>query len=340
MQSSAVSEVRLNRWPAGSRNLRQLPIVTVDPSITSSLPRGCCVKAASGGGLSSNEIGRIAVEDVAHRIDEISTLPTVALRVLEVAGNSGATDLKVVVESDRALCASVLRCVSSAAHGLRHEITSVDQAIAFLGSDRVRDLAVSAALVDLFHPAQSLATYDRQRLWRHLAATGICARMIAARTRIPGFENAFLAGLLHDIGIILMDQHCTDSFRQIILSLTSQTTLCEVERKHLGWDHTELGFQVGTIWRLPKGVLQCVRHHHAPDDDNAPLEPLLHCVSIANLVVTLRGYSSVGIGLIHPCKKSLEVLQVTKDDLTVFLTDLDREMELSKEIIDLENSNR
>ena len=300
------------------------------------------MKIASGNGLSSTEIGRIAVEEVARRIDEISTLPTVALRVMEIAGNpsAGPVDLKSVVESDSALCERVLRCVNSAAFSLQRNVANLEQAIAFIGFNRLRDLAIAATISDLFRSSPSVATYDRAGLWRHVAATGICARMIAVRTRARGFEDAFLAGLLHDLGIILMDQHCNDSFKQIILSLTSERTLSEVELKYLGWDHTELGREVGRHWRLPKTVLQCMRHHHAPE--NAPLQEddILHCVALANLVVTLKGYSSVGIDLIGLCKQSLDVLQLSKDDLKVFLTDLDGEMELFKEILEMRPSDR
>ena len=282
------------------------------------------------------------MEEVAGRIDEISTLPTVALRIMEVAGNpsAGAADLKSIVEADPALCVRVLRCVNTAAYSLRREIADLGQAIAFIGFDRVRDLAVTATVSDLFRSPQAVATYDRAGLWRHLAATGICARMIAVRTRVRGFEDAFLAGLLHDIGIILMDQHCNNAFKQIILSLTSETTLCEVEKKYLGWDHAELGYQVGTQWRLPKTVLTSVRHHHAPDSAQGSDETIVHCVALANLLVTLKGYSSVGLNLVGLCKSSLEALRLTKDDLRVFLADLDREIALFQHIVEIRKGDR
>lgn len=282
------------------------------------------------------------MEEVAGRIDEISTLPTVALRIMQVAGNpsAGAADLKGIVEADPSLCVRVLRCVNTAAYSLRREVADLGQAVAFIGFDCVRDLAVTATVSDLFRSPQAVGTYDRSGLWRHLVATGICARMIAVRTRARGSENAFLAGFLHDIGIILMDQHCNDAFKQVILSLTSETTLCEVERKYLGWDHTELGFHVGTRWRLPKTVLTSVRHHHTPDAVQGSDEPIVHCVALANLLVTLKGYSSVGINLVGLCKSSLEALRVTKDDLKVFLADLDREIGLFQHIVEIHKGDR
>jgi HD-like signal output (HDOD) protein len=300
------------------------------------------VKIALASGVPSNEIGRIGVEEVASRIDEISTLPTVALRIMQVAGNpsAGAVDLKGIVESDPALCVRVLRCVNSAAYSLRREVADLGQAIAFIGFGRLRDLAVTATVSDLFRSEQAIGTYDRAGLWRHLACTAVCARMIAVRTRIRGFEDAFLAGLLHDIGVILMDQHCNDSFKQVILSLTSETTLSEVEHKVVGWDHTELGLEVGKRWRLPKTILACVRHHHEPEAVQGPDEAIAHCVALANLLVTIKGISSVGINLVGLCRQSLEVLHLTKDDLKVFLADLDREIELHEHIVEIRKGER
>lgn len=281
---------------------------------------------------------RPGVEELASQIQEISSLPTVALRVMEIAGDphAGASDLKAAVEADPALCVRMLRCVNSAAFSLRREVSDVGQAIAFLGFSRVRDLAVTATVSDLFRSSTPVATYDRGGLWKHLAATAICSRMIAVRTRIQGFEDAFLAGLLHDVGIILLDQHHHDPFKQVILSLTSHSTLCEVEQKFYGWNHAEFGARVGTQWRLPRTAISAVQFHHEPDQCLGADAPIVHCVSLANLVVTLKGYTSVGMSLVGLCDASLDVLGITKNDLKVFATDLDREMDVNKHLIEIQ----
>ncbi len=282
------------------------------------------------------------VEDVSERIQEISTLPSVSLRVMEIAGDpsAGAGDLKSAVEADPALCVRMLRCVNSAAFSLRREVSDVGQAIAFLGFNRIRDLAVTATVSELFRSSKPVATYERGALWRHLAATAIAARMIAVRTRLPGFEDAFLAGLLHDLGIILLDQHCHEAFRQVVLSLTSQATLCEVERKYLGWDHTELGEKVAARWHLPKTAVTSIRHHHTPERVEGPDAPIAHAVALANLLVTLKGHSSVGINLIGLGSESLDVLRLTRSDLKVFAEDLDRELELNRQLFEIQKGER
>ncbi len=282
----------------------------------------------------------ITLDDLAGRIHEISSLPVIAMRVMEIAGNanSGASDLKVIVEADPALCVRMLRCVNSAAYSLRREISDVGQAIAILGFNRVRDLAVTATVSELFRSGRAVGTYQRGALWEHLAATAVGARMIAVRTRIEGFEDAFLAGLLHDIGIILLDQHCHEAFRRVVLSLNSQSTLPETEQRLLGWDHADLGHRVGTNWRLPRTALDAIRFHHSPEASFGTHAPIVHCVAIANLLVSLKGISSVGMPLIGLRQESLDALRLTKDDLKVFADDFDREFVANRQLFDIQKS--
>ena len=181
-----------------------------------------------------------SLEDFLKRIKDVSTLPHVAMKVVEVANNenSGASDLKAVMESDAALSARVLRCVNSAAFSLRTRVTNLQTAIAYLGCKQIRNLAMTASVADLFKrrpsdrplpPPRALAPFRRRR---HLP------RLIAMRKRLVNFEDAFLAGLLHDLGIILLDQHAHAAFERVMHSLDPQKTLPEIEREQMGYDHT------------------------------------------------------------------------------------------------------
>lgn len=279
-----------------------------------------------------------SIDAVVARVNEISTLPSVALHVMEIAADpeAGATDLKSAVEADPALCVRVLRCVNSAAFGLRTQIENLSQAVSYLGFNQIRDLAVTATVSTLFKSGSSVATYQREGLWKHLVGTGVCARMIAARAKVRGFENAFLAGLLHDLGIILLDQNRNEDFRQIILSLTSSTTLPETEQKFLGWDHQELGALVAASWKLPPVVLVSMRHHHQPETYVGPHAPVLHCVALANLICSVKDLTSVGRNLIGLPRESLSALSLDKSDLEVFAEDLDKELESNQHLFDIQ----
>lgn len=269
-----------------------------------------------------------SLESVAAGITEISTLPNVALRVMQVASDptSEAEDLRNAIESDPALCVRVLRCVNSASFGLRSRIADLGQAVSYLGFNQVRDLAITATVCDLFRGSRRIVSYDRGGLWRHLVAVGVCSRMIATRLRLEGYRNAFLAGLLHDLGIILFDQYRHEDFHRVIVGLNTQKTLIEFERKFVPWDHTELGWVMGERWKLPEVALAAIRWHHDPASCPPPHEGIAHCVAIANVVCSSKGITSVGPNLVGVAQSSLDELRLETRDLTVYGEDLDAEL--------------
>jgi putative nucleotidyltransferase with HDIG domain len=267
------------------------------------------------------------LDRLVRRVDEISTLPHIALRIMEVANNpnSSASELKRVLENDTALAARVLRCVNSAAFGVRTKITNLQQAIAYLGMKQIRNLALTASVNELFKKDDTLGTYRRSLLWKHLVSVAICARLIAMRRKFSNFEDMFLAGLMHDIGIILEDEHAHSFFASVIQALDPKRSLTEVERGQLGFDHTQLGERIAEAWGFPPPVRAAIRHHHNSEHFRGSEIDTVHCVEVANLICSVKGISSMGMQLIQVPRTALEGLSLTKNDLMVLVEDLDQE---------------
>lgn len=280
---------------------------------------------------------RPSLDEVARRIDQISTLPHVALRVMEVASNpdAGPGDLKRAMESDAALCAKVLRCVNSAAYGLRTKVSNLQQAIAYLGMKQVRNLAMAAQIADLFKSDEAIGPYRRSALWRHLVSVGVCGRLLAMRIRLAAFEDVFLAGLLHDIGIILEDQHVHRGFVKVLESLDGSRPLTQVEHEHLGFDHTTLGARLAEQWRFPEGARAAIRYHHASELYRGDARLILLCVEVANAICTCKGITSVGLKAARLGRGVLEDLSLSKEDLVVIAQDLDRELAENATLLDI-----
>ena len=276
-------------------------------------------------------------DQMVRRIHEISTLPQVAMRVMQVANNpnAGASELKQVMEYDPALCVRVLRCVNSSAYATRVKITNLQQAIAYLGIRQIRNLALTASISKLFKQQGSIGTYNRTALWRHMVAAGLGSRMIAMRCRLSTFEDMFLAGLLHDVGIILEDQHLNEVFSAMVGSLSKDTTLCDAERRHFGFDHTTLGEGVTKSWIFPDTVVAAVRFHHGSANYRGPHVQVVHCVEIANFICSVKGITSVGINLAQFPRGAIEGLALTKEDVVVLATDLDREVSANESLFQL-----
>ena len=278
-----------------------------------------------------------SLDAVVASITEISTLPDVALRVMQIASDpsSDASDLRGVLESDPALCVRVLKCVNSASFALRSRLADLNQAVSFLGFNQIRDLAITATVSDLFRRPGKILGYDRHGLWRHLVSTGVCARMIAVRLRLDGHPSAFVAGLLHDLGIILFDQYRHEEFYKVIAGLNASKRLVDHERRIVPWDHTELGLRMGERWRLPEVALAAIRWHHDPAECPPPHRALVHCVAAANVVCSTKGITSVGMNLVGLSNGTLEELRLETRDLTAFSDDLDAELARNQHLLDV-----
>jgi len=285
-------------------------------------------------GLQSPELSRAVL---VRRIGEISTLPEIAARVIEVANDpqSGAADLKGVMESDVALSARVLRCVNSSAYAVRVKVTNLQQAIAYLGVKQVRNLALTASVSELFQRHETIGSYSRLHLWRHMVSVGIGARLLAMRLNFMDFEDVFLAGLLHDIGIVLEDQYIHIRFADVIASLNDEKTLCDSERSCLGFDHTQLGNDVAKLWKLPEGVRAAIRYHHCSAAYRGNDVHTVCCVELANLICTLKGTSSVGRSLVRFSRHALNGLGITKEDVAILAEDFDHEFAVNASLFQI-----
>lgn len=277
-----------------------------------------------------------SIDAVVKRIDEISTLPQVALNVIEITGdpNSGANDLKRVVEGDPALSSRVLRSVNSAAYSLRSKITSLQQAISYLGFSEIRNLALTASVAKIFKKDEAIGSYHRTTLWRHMISVGICARLIAMRLSLRNFEDCFLAGLMHDVGIILEDQHVHPNFCEMIQSLSEGTTLVDAEQAHLGFDHTILGSRIAEQWKFPPLIQAAIRYHHMGHNYRGEEARAIQCVEVANAICTLKGITSIGRKLVKPSMDTFRALGLEKEDILILATDLDDEISRNECLFD------
>ena len=269
-----------------------------------------------------------SLAEVCRGIDEISTLPHIAIRVVKVANNpdAGAREIKDVLETDPALSARVLRCVNSSAYGLSTKIANLQQAVAFLGLKQIRNLAMTAAVSSLFQNDVQVGAYDRKQLWRHLVSVGICARMVAMRLRLRHFEDIFLAGLLHDVGIVLEDQYAHHAFVGVIGSLAPGTTVQEIEQRHLGFDHCTLGERVAKQWKLPCGTIDAIRWHHDSTSYHGQYLDTVQCVQLANYLCSAKGVSALGLHLVEFPRDVILARGFQREDLLVLAESLDGEL--------------
>ena len=280
---------------------------------------------------------KISLDALVDRIGEISTLPDVLAAVLQAFEdpNASARHLSEIVSSDPALAVRVLRRVNSAQFALRSRLSTIQQAIAYLGLHKLRDLAVSASVSQVFIQDESIGTYSRRRLWQHMVCVAICARLIATRLQIPQFETAFLAGLLHDMGIILEDQHVHPHFRQVVAGLRPGRRLTEAEQEVLGFDHTTLGQRIAEKWRFPPAIRSAIRFHHMSRNCRDADADLVRCVEVANKICSCKIVPSVGQDLLSSGKDAFRGLGLRKPELRALLEEFKKELAREQGLLEM-----
>ena len=228
-------------------------------------------------------------------IDDLVTLPEVALRIARMVDDpsSSATDIGREISHDAALTSRLLRIANSPAFGHHGKIASISRAITVLGVRQVRDLTVGLTAIRTFDGiGNELVTMAS--FWRHSLLCAVAAGQIAAQRARGRDESPFVAGLLHDIGQLVLFSRAPVPARQALLMSADSAEdlglfLCE--RQVLGFDHGAIGLALAKKWGLPRALQECIEFHHEPE--RAQEHPLdVATVHIANTVAVLAEIGS------------------------------------------------
>ncbi len=198
-------------------------------------------------------------------ISELRPLPAVAVRVTELAESDrfSAHELAGVISTDQALSAAVLRLSNSAYYGFPRRIATVREAVVLLGFRAVRSTTLASCVISTLHGSHNL---DDHAFWRLSISVGLIAGMLA-RTEGVHQEQAFTAGVLHNVGLLALDQHRPGELRHAIaLSRSDSVPLSETERRMLGSTDADLGGALALHWSFPPEVATAVRNHAQPLD--------------------------------------------------------------------------
>jgi putative nucleotidyltransferase with HDIG domain len=205
-----------------------------------------------------------SVEDLVNGFDRLPSLPAVVAELIETlnGGNTNFACLADEIAKDQSLVARVMRLANSPFYGFPGGIGSIREAVTLLGFNSVRNLVVTSTLMDLF-PGQG-GEFDWPEFWRHSLHTGACARLLAAAVR-QDREAAFLAGILHDVGRLLVGAYLPGEFAaSLAFQEEHGVPLIEADQALWGTDHTRLGSAAARHWRLPEPICHAVENHHAP----------------------------------------------------------------------------
>lgn len=274
-----------------------------------------------------------ALQQLFSRIGQMSSLPGVAQRVLQVAEDDEAStdDLLQVVEQDPILAIRILRTVNSSFFGLRNEVADLNTAISMLGFVQVRNLALTVFVARLCETPSSYRDYSREKLWHHMVAVGTIARLVARVCKRADPDEAYLAGLLHDVGMLMIDQYMHQAFCQVLDFVYDGMPTSEAERQVLTFDHADLGAFVSRKSNFPNRMTTAIQYHHSPCDYVGRDRNLLDVVAVANHFASRNVISSLGVTNIPPpTNKVCEALGLQEKQLEVIWEEMEPALEAAK----------
>ena len=220
-------------------------------------------------------------------IGEIATLPEVTVKIIEVVEDPKGTarDLHEVIKKDPALSAKVLKVVNSAFYGLPGQVASVDRAIVLLGLSAVKNIAIAASISRMFKGVRSSDVFDAKDLWRHSVAVAVAAKKLSvAAGDVAGHDEMFLAGLIHDLGLLMERQAFPDKLNEVVKRrMAGEGSFLELEEKIIGATHQEFGDALTTKWKFPRHLRGAVGFHHNPEglaDELRRVGLIMRCADI------------------------------------------------------------
>ncbi|MES1180556.1 MAG: HDOD domain-containing protein [Verrucomicrobiota bacterium] len=235
-------------------------------------------------------LGPISLKEIQARLARCPALPSLstvnkALHDLLLTEQCYTAQIAEIVRRDPSLTSRLLRLVNSVYYGLETPLNNIEEAVFYLGIRQIRQLAVATPVIEDFHKLTGQCSFPWRGFWQHCIGTGILTHEVIGAVQPVTDESDYVAGLVHDVGIIVMawgfPEHFTEIHRQ---ALQATSDLVEIETKVLGIDHAELGALYLERHRLPELLIQTARFHHQPEKA-ASHQQIVASVQIADLLI-------------------------------------------------------
>lgn len=237
-------------------------------------------------------IGVGQLSDRLLAIRDLPTFPTTALEVMRLASDSdsSAVELAKIISRDPPLATKILRVANSPYYGFQKKISTIEWAIVALGFETLRETILSLTLIDLFK-GSIMKDFDPRKFWKHAVDTASAARTIAreVKYRIPG--EAYAAGLLHDVGTLVLYRYFDEDFEEINRLVNEENMhLSQAEVVVTGTTHADIGAWLASRWSFPSYLVEAIQFHHAPAfaEVNPELTAIVHA---ASQIASFSGYS-------------------------------------------------
>ncbi len=269
-----------------------------------------------------------------QNIQDLPTLSTVITKMVEMLDSQEASpkELADLIAQDQSILSAILKLVNSAFYGFPRKITSVHQAVVILGFSTVKSIALGASIFKSKPRKGEKDVFDRNALWIHSLGVATASKLIAQKIGHADADEAFVAGLLHDVGKVVFDTQFPAEFREVVEKAEDENILLlEAEREILGLDHAEAGQILLFKWQLPLPVVNAVGFHHDLEKAPATYQRLAAIVHLADIICRKLKIGSGGDTRIPKAdRNAMKTLQFT----TQMLEEALKETQAQKELIE------
>ena len=270
-------------------------------------------------------------------LGELPSSPKIVTAVMEMTSDpdSDIRHVEKLISADQAMSARLLRLSNSSFYGQRKTVATLHQAIIIIGFYTLRSLVVAASVHSMYKNKDDNSV--EKKLWEHSLTTALACRKIAQKLGHHHLEEIFMAGLLHDIGKLVMNQKMAKNYENLCTKVENeQLNFIDVEKSEFGFSHCEVGSLLMSKWNLPSGLSNAVFLHHNPDQDNSrdisdyqlyeiPIEYILqfgnHLAKRTGL--GFNDYKIEDLGALPLAR----ILKLTDDDYAQMTTELEAEFE-------------
>ena len=272
-----------------------------------------------------------------EKIDSLPPFPQVAQKVISLLNDPDYSSNEVVgvIELDPSITADILRICNSAYFGLSRRVGSVKQAVSMLGKKKLIQLIMASSCLRYFKKTSDGYDLEGKELWRHSLACALTSQILQQRLDEKLEHDGFTAGLLHDMGKLVLSEFVGDEIGTILrLADDEGYSFLEAEKKVLGMDHAELGARIAERWNFPAEICMAIRLHHTPQKA-LPADSLTPVIYLSNIICLLAGQGGSGIdGLRYRgYSEIMNRLGFRIRDLQSIFILLEEEMKKSEEMI-------
>ena len=259
-----------------------------------------------------------------QNITDLPTIPVVAQEILSIVHDDlvSLDKLNRIIEKDPAISAKVLSVANSALFGCNEPASTTGNALLRIGFDNIKNIALGISLMTVFDTKEPAKSVDYNRVFNHSVSVGLIARLLANKLRLDIADEVSLGGMLHDLGILVLNRYFDDSYSDVVNVLTADKKLLETEKEILEFTHAEIGCWLAGKWHFHESVSEMISLHHTPAlAEKYPKHAAI--IHIADYICTMHVIRAIEKEYIIPFDPaSYEILGITDDDVKDIVSEI------------------